>query len=72
MAEKTEGIVKWFNNDRGYGFVYEESLPEAEYFVHYSAIDVSGYKTLTDGQRVTFSLRITDKGAQAVDVTPIA
>lgn len=71
MAEKYEGLVKWFNNDRGYGFVYEEALPEAEYFVHYSAIEVSGYKTLTDGQKVSFALRMTDKGAQAVDVTPV-
>jgi CspA family cold shock protein len=71
MVEKIDGIVKWFNNDRGYGFVYEEEMDTEEYFVHYSAINVSGYKTLTDGQAVTFALKITDKGTQAIDVTPV-
>lgn len=62
------GVVKWFSNERGYGFVYEEGKEDVEYFVHYSAIEAEGYKSLTAGQSVTFSLKQTDKGIQAVDV----
>lgn len=65
------GIVKWFSDSRGYGFIHEgEDSPE-EYFVHFSAIKIEGFKTLKVGQNVTYSLRDTDKGVQAVDVTPV-
>ena len=64
------GRVKWFNNDKGYGFI---EYPENEdIFVHYSAIKVDGYKTLSEGQLVEFKLIETAKGYQALNVTPVA
>lgn len=58
--------VKWFNNEKGYGFIeYKEN---EDIFVHYSAIKQEGYKTLTEGQLVDFTLLETTKGLQAVDV----
>lgn len=65
------GIVKWFSDARGYGFVYEDEDSDEEYFVHFSAINMDGFKTLKAGQKVTYTLKLTDKGVQAVDVTPI-
>lgn len=66
-----DGIVKWFSDSRGYGFIHDgEDAPE-EYFVHYSVINMEGFKTLKVGQNVTYTLKQTDKGVQAVDVTPI-
>ncbi len=63
------GKVKWFNNDKGYGFIeYKEN---EDIFVHYSTINLAGYKTLVEGQYVEFTLLETSKGYQAVDVTPI-
>lgn len=58
--------VKWFNNEKGYGFI--ENGDGEDVFVHYSAIKVSGYKTLTEGQLVEFDLIETEKGLQAVNV----
>ena len=60
------GIVKWFNNDKGYGFI--EYTDKEDIFVHYSAIKQDGYKTLQEGQLVEFKLLETGKGLQAVDV----
>ncbi len=58
--------VKWFNNDKGYGFIeYKEN---EDIFVHYSAILSQGYKTLVEGQYVEFELVQTDKGLQAKNV----
>ncbi len=63
------GKVKWFNNEKGYGFIeYKEN---EDIFVHYSTINYDGYKTLTEGQYVEFTLLETNKGYQAIDVTPI-
>ena len=60
------GRVKWFNNEMGYGFIdYKEN---ADIFVHYSAIEIEGYKTLSEGQLVEFKLIETSKGYQAVNV----
>ena len=60
------GHVKWFNNDKGYGFIdYKEN---EDIFVHYSAIDLDGYKTLNEGQLVEFKLIETSKGYQAINV----
>ncbi len=50
-----EGTVKWFNNEKGYGFISDTSSNE-EIFVHFSAIVSDGYKTLTEGQKVTFDV----------------
>jgi CspA family cold shock protein len=68
--ERVSGIVKWFNAERGYGFVLKEGDESTEYFVHYSYIDMQGYKTLRAGQKVTFVLVETDKGIQAQEVIP--
>ena len=63
------GKVKWFNNEKGYGFIeYKEN---EVIFVHYSTINITGYKTLSEGQYVEFTLLETSKRYQAVDVTPI-
>lgn len=60
------GRVKWFNNDKGYGFIeYKEN---EDIFVHYSAIEAEGYKTLSEGQLVEFKLVETSKGFQALNV----
>ena len=63
------GRVKWFNNEKGYGFIdYKEN---EDIFVHYSAISQDGYKTLSEGQYVEFNLLETTKGYQALDVVVI-
>lgn len=63
------GTVKWFNNEKGYGFI--EYTDKEDIFVHYSAIKQEGYKTLEEGQVVEFKLLETSKGLQALDVTVI-
>lgn len=68
MSERFEGVVKWFNNERGYGFINKEEDDTEEYFVHFSSIDMEGYKTLKTSQPVEFELKETDKGIQAVEV----
>jgi cold shock protein len=63
------GTVKWFNNDKGYGFIARDEGPDV--FVHHSAIQMNGYRTLTEGQRVEFEVTAGDKGDQARNVRPI-
>ena len=63
------GRVKWFNNEKGYGFI--EFNDHEDIFVHYSAILTEGYKTLVEGQYVDFELVTTDKGLQAKNVIEI-
>ncbi len=60
------GRVKWFNNDKGYGFIGFKQ--DEDIFVHYSAIELDGYKTLSEGQLVEFKLIETSKGYQAINV----
>ena len=60
------GIVKWFNNEKGYGFIECNDLEDI--FVHYSAINKNGYKTLNEGDIVNFKLIETGKGLQALEV----
>lgn len=60
------GQVKWFNNEKGYGFIDYETGEDI--FVHYSAIKQDGYKTLSEGQMVEFDLIETPKGLQAINV----
>lgn len=62
-----EGTVKWFNADKGYGFVSPEGGGD-DLFVHFSAIRGSGYKSLDEGQRVTYTVTQGQKGPQASDV----
>lgn len=65
----SSGKVKWFNNDKGYGFI--EYSSEEDIFVHYSAIRQEGYKSLSEGDEVRFDLIETSKGLQAQNVIPI-
>jgi CspA family cold shock protein len=62
-----EGTVKWFSNEKGYGFI-ERGNGEADVFVHFSAISGDGYKSLAEGQRVSFEVVQGDKGLQAANV----
>jgi CspA family cold shock protein len=72
MDNRMIGEVKWFNNDRGYGFIVDEDGEEdgnpVEYFVHYTSVQMDGYKTLKTGQKVSFILEDTPKGIQAKEV----
>ena len=63
-----KGRVKWFNNEKGYGFI--EYTDKEDIFVHYSTIKIEGYKTLQVGQIVEFELIDTGKGLQAINVIP--
>ncbi len=63
------GKVKWFNESKGFGFIEQESGEDV--FVHYSAIQGEGFKTLTEGQTVEFELTQDPKGAKATDVVPL-
>ena len=60
------GNVKWFNNEKGYGFI--EYPDKEDIFVHYSAIELDGYKSLSENQLVEFKLIETSKGYQAINV----
>ena len=62
-----KGTVKWFNATKGYGFITNDETGE-EVFVHFSGIVADGYKTLEDGQKVTFDLAEVYRGMQAVNV----
>ena len=66
-----QGTVKWFNAQKGYGFITNESTGE-DVFVHFSGIVADGFKTLEEGQSVTFDIEQGAKGAQAVNVTVVA
>ncbi len=61
-----EGRVKWFNDQKGYGFIETET--QGDVFVHYSAIEADGFRSLQEGERVTFEVEETPKGPQAVNV----
>jgi CspA family cold shock protein len=63
---KEKGTVKWFNASKGFGFIQRDSGEDV--FVHYSAIQMSGYRSLEEGARVEFSVRKGPKGLQAEDV----
>ena len=68
-TERVIGTVKWFNATKGYGFLAREGGEDV--FVHFSAITMSGYRSLTEGQQVEFSVEQGPKGLQAVNVTPV-
>ena len=69
MTERVTGTVKWFNNDKGYGFVSREG--EKDVFVHHTAIEGEGFRTLTEGQLVEFEVEQGPKGLQAAHVRPV-
>ena len=66
-----KGRVKWFNNEKGYGFIEYDGLLDEDVFVHYSAIEQEGYKSLKEGQIVEFTLIETAKGNQAINVKEV-
>jgi CspA family cold shock protein len=68
MSEQVEGTVKWFNDEKGYGFIEREGGKDV--FVHYSAINGAGRKTLKEGQKVMMEVTQGQKGPQAENVTP--
>jgi CspA family cold shock protein len=61
-----EGAVKWFNDSKGFGFIQQDDGPDV--FVHFSAINMEGFKTLQEGDRVTFDIVEGQKGPQAANV----
>ena len=65
-----QGTVKWFNNEKGYGFIAQDS-GEPDVFVHYSAITSEGYRSLDENQRVEFEITQGQKGPQAENIRPI-
>ena len=69
MAEIVQGTVKWFNDEKGFGFIERESGKDV--FVHFSAINGNGRRSLQEGQQVTMEVTQGQKGPQAENVTPV-
>ncbi len=69
MSDRVTGTVKWFNASKGYGFLSQTSGPDV--FVHFSAIQGDGYRSLEEGQAVEFSIVSGAKGPAAADVVPV-
>ena len=63
------GTVKWFNNRKGYGFIEQEDGPDV--FVHHSGINSEGFRTLNEGDQVTFDIEQGEKGPSAINVTVV-
>jgi CspA family cold shock protein len=68
MSDRITGTVKWFNATKGYGFIAQEGGEDV--FVHFSAVQMEGYRKLKEGQVVEFSVEKGPKGLQATNVTP--
>jgi CspA family cold shock protein len=66
---QTTGVVKWFNSDKGFGFIKQENGPDV--FVHFRAINSEGFTSLDEGQKVEFTVTQGQKGLQAENVTVI-
>ncbi|MFA5903144.1 MAG: cold shock domain-containing protein [Desulfobacula sp.] len=64
-----QGKIKWFNSKKGFGFIEQETGDDV--FVHYSAIEMSGFKTLSEGERVQFEIEENDKGLSAKKVIKV-
>ena len=69
MSERITGTVKWFNSNKGYGFIERQEGDDV--FVHYTAIQAEGYRNLEEGQEVEFSVEEGPKGLQAADVVAL-
>ena len=69
MSERITGTVKWFNGSKGYGFIAHEGGEDV--FVHFSAIQADGFRSLEEGQQVEFEIEQGPKGLQAANVTPV-
>ena len=69
MSDLVTGKVKFFNDSKGFGLIEQEQGPDV--FVHFSAINGTGFKTLAEGQQVQFSVTDGEKGPQAENVTPV-
>lgn len=67
MSERVTGTVKWFNASKGYGFIERQGGPDV--FVHFTAINQDGFRSLQEGQQVEFSIEKGPKGLQAANVT---
>ena len=70
MTERQVGTVKWFNSEKGLGFIAPDSGAK-DVFVHFSAITADGFRTLQENQKVEFTVTASAKGPQAQDVTPL-
>lgn len=64
------GVVKWFNNAKGFGFINADGMT-TDIFVHYSVIEMDGYRTLKAGQKVNFERRYSERGTQATKIIPV-
>ncbi|EAR08856.1 cold-shock protein [Reinekea blandensis] len=69
MSESVTGTVKWFNETKGFGFIEQENGPDV--FAHFSAIQGTGFKTLAEGQKVTFTITQGQKGPQAENIEKV-
>lgn len=69
MNERVTGTVKWFNTSKGYGFISRAGGPDV--FVHFTAIEMDGFRNLTEGQQVEFTIEQGPKGLQAANVKVI-
>ncbi len=69
MSEREQGVVKWFNDSKGFGFIQRETGEDI--FVHFRAIQGDGYRSLKDGQKVEFNVVEGQKGLQAEEVTKV-
>lgn len=71
MSERLTGVVKWFNDAKGYGFITPDAGGK-DVFVHYSAVSSEGYRSLAEGQRVEYAIQQGPKGPSAVDVVKLS
>lgn len=70
MGQKVTGLVKWFNDSKGFGFIQHDSGKDV--FVHYSVIGGNGFKTLKDGEKVTYEIEEGEKGLHAINVERVS